>query len=141
MHKGRCHMVILQIIEQVKSNPILKLVPPTILYLFLAYFAFKCMDFITGLLKTWKKVSPYKSAIMRDGLIRWIGELVAITFVLALDLLFGLEFYLTGFTLALFLYKEGGSIAENLKTLGVNMPGIVDETLDQYLNKKDGEKK
>lgn len=134
-------MDILQVIEQIKSNPILTLVPSTILYLFIAYFAFKCMDFITGLLKTWKKVSPYKSAIMRDGLIRWIGELVAITFVLALDLLFGLEFYLTGFTLALFLYKEGGSIAENLKMLGVNMPGIVDETMEQYLNKKEGGKR
>lgn len=134
-------MEFLQIIEQLKNNPILKLLPPTILYMFLAYFAFKCMDFITGLLKTWKKVSPYKSAIMRDGIIRWIGELVGIVFVLALDLLFGLEFYLTGFTLALFLYKEGGSIAENLKALGVNMPGIVDETLDQYLNKKDGDVK
>ena len=136
-------MDILQIIEQFKNNPILTLVPATILYLFIAYFAFKCMDFITGLLKTWKKVSPYKSAIMRDGIIRWIGELVAITFVFALDLLFGLEFYLTGFTLALFLYKEGGSIAENLKTLGVNMPGIVDESISKLetINNKDGDKK
>jgi len=97
------------------------------------------MDFFTGLLKTWKKVSPYKSAIMRDGIIRWIGELVGILFVLSLDLLFGLEFYLTGFTLALFLYKEGGSIAENLKALGVNMPGIVDETIEK-LNKEGAKK-
>lgn len=127
-------------ITQLIQHPFLSLVPATILYMLLAYFAFKVLDFATGLLKTWKKVSPYQSRIMRDGIIRWIGELVAITFVILLDLMFGLDFYLTGFTLALFLYKEGGSIAENLKTLGVNMPGIVDETIDQYLNKKDGGK-
>lgn len=131
-------MDILVVIEQIKNNPILKLVPPTILYMFIAYFGFKCMDFLTGLLKTWKKVSPYRSAVMRDGIIRWIGELVGIVFVLALDLLFGLEFYLTGFTLALFLYKEGGSVAENLKILGVNMPGIVEETIEQKLKDKGG---
>lgn len=132
-------MDILVTIEQIKENPILKLLPSTILCLFIAYFVFKCLDFLTGLLKTWKNISPYRSSVMRDGIIRWIAELVGIVFVLALDLLFGLEFYLTGFTLALFLYKEGGSIAENLKALGVNMPGIVDETMEQYLNKKSGD--
>jgi len=126
-------------ITQLIQYPFLSLVPATILYMLLAYFAFKALDFATGLLKTWKKVSPYQSRIMRDGIIRWIGELVAITFVILLDLLFGLDFYLTGFTLALFLYKEGGSIAENLQTLGVDMPGIVGETLEK-LN-KEGERK
>lgn len=121
-------------ITDVITHPLLSLVPKTILYMMLAYFAFKVLDFITGLLKTWKKVSPYKSKIMRDGIIRWIGELVGITFVIILDLLFGLNWYLTGFTLALFVYKEGGSIAENLSALGVDMPGIVKETLNSKLN-------
>ncbi|MFC9541459.1 phage holin family protein [Lysinibacillus sp. NPDC056959] len=61
------------------------------------------------------------------------------TFVILLDLIFGLDFYLTGFTLALFLYKEGGSIAENLQTLGVDMPGIVGESLEKF-NKEGGSK-
>lgn len=126
-------------ITQLAQHQILDLVPKTILYMFLAYLVFKMLDFATGLLKTWKKIVGYKSAVMRDGIIRWIGELVGIVFVIILDLMFGLEFYLTGFTLTLFLYKEGGSIAENLQTLGVDMPGIVDETLDK-LN-KDGERK
>jgi len=122
-------------ITQIIQHPILSLVPKPILYMFLAYLVFKVLDFTTGLLKTWKKVVGYKSAIMRDGIIRWIGELVGIVFVIILDLMFGLNFYLTGFTLALFLYKEGGSIAENLQTIGVDMPGIVDETLEK-LNKE-----
>ncbi|MER2170550.1 MAG: phage holin family protein [Psychrobacillus psychrodurans] len=125
-------------ITQLNQHSFLSLIPTTILYMFLAYFAFKALDFITGLLKTWKKVTPYQSRIMRDGIIRWIGELVGITFVILLDLMFGLDFYLTGFTLALFLYKEGGSIAENLQVLGVNMPGIVGETIEK-LN-RDGDK-
>lgn len=129
-------------ITQLMQHSFLSLVPATILYMLLAYFAFKVLDFATGLLKTWKKVSPYQSRIMRDGIIRWIGELVAITFVILLDLMFGLDFYLTGFTLALFLYKEGGSIAENLQALGVDMPGIVGETITKLetINKKDGDK-
>ncbi|WP_107951373.1 phage holin family protein [Lysinibacillus parviboronicapiens] len=126
-------------ITQILQHPILALVPKPILYMLLAYFAFKVLDFATGLLKTWKKVVGYKSAIMRDGIIRWISELVAIVFVIILDFMFGLNFYLTGFTLALFLYKEGGSIAENLSALGVDMPGIVRETLEK-LN-KEGEQK
>lgn len=135
MHKGRCQMEITQIIE----HPLLSLVPKTILYLMIVYMVFKVLDFATGLLKTWKKVSPYQSKIMRDGIIRWIGELVAVTFVIVLDLLFGLNWYLTGFTVALFVYKEGGSIAENLAALGVDMPGIVKETLDAKM--KGGMKK
>lgn len=123
---------------QLLEHPLLTLVPKTITVMFIAYFVFKFLDFGTGLLKTWKKVSPYRSAIMRDGIIRWIAELIGITFVLILDFLFGLSFYLTGFTLTLFLYKEGGSIAENLKILGVDMPGIVDETIEQKLKDKGG---
>lgn len=120
-------------------HPILEIVPKAIQIMIVVYLAFKIMDFVTGLLKTWKGVTQYRSNIMRDGLIRWIGELVGITFVIILDLMLGLDFYLTGFTLALFLYKEGGSIAENLKTLGVDMPGVVGETLERF-NKKEGEK-
>ena len=121
-------------ITDVFQSPILTLVPTTIFYLLAAYMSFKVLDFLTGLLKTWKRVSDYKSKVMRDGIIRWIGELVAITFVIILDLLFGLNWYLTGFTLGLFVYKEGGSIAENLAALGVDMPGIVKETLDSKMN-------
>ncbi|MGN4124897.1 phage holin family protein [Lysinibacillus sphaericus] len=126
-------------ITQIMQHQILDLVPKTIWYMLLAYFAFKVLDFSTGILKTWKKVVRYKSAVMRDGIIRWISEMVGILFVIILDLMFGLEFYLTGFTIALFLYKEGGSIAENLQLLGVNMPGIVGETLEK-LNKESDRK-
>nr|WP_286143865.1 phage holin family protein [Bacillus sp. UNCCL81] len=53
-------------------------------------------------------------------------------FVLALDIVLGLNFYLTGFTLALFIYKEGGSIVENLSAIGVVLPSQVEDKLKTF---------
>lgn len=128
-------------LEELLSHPILEQVPTTIKVFLLAYFGVKVLDFITGLLKTWKGVTNYESGIMRDGIVRWIGELVGIAFVLILDWVLGLDFYLTGFTISLFLYKEGGSIAENLSAIGVEMPGIVDEKLDAFNRGEEKKKK
>lgn len=72
---------------------------------------------------------------MRDGIIRWIGELAGIVFVIALDLFLGFNFYLTGFTLGLFIYKEGGSITENLKAIEVVLPKEVTDKLKSFDNK------
>ena len=55
-------------ITQIIQHPFLAVVPKPILYMFLAYLIFKMLDFVTGLLKTWKKVVAYKSGIMRDGI-------------------------------------------------------------------------
>jgi toxin secretion/phage lysis holin len=111
---------------------VLDLLPQIITNMMLFYFLVKVLDFITGLLKTWKGVSPYKSRVMRDGIIRWIGELVGIVFVLAIDFVLGLNFYLTGFTVGLFIYKEGGSIQENLKAIDVDLPTEVSEKLKAF---------
>ncbi|MEE6450540.1 phage holin family protein [Gottfriedia acidiceleris] len=115
------------------------ILPKLIQTALLFYFLVKFLDFVTGLLKTWKGVSPYKSRVMRDGIIRWIGELVGIVFVLALDFVLGLNFYLTGFTLALFIYKEGGSIVENLRAIGVVLPSQVEEKLKSFDKEDKGE--
>lgn len=111
---------------------LLSLLPKLIQTMMILYFLVKVLDFISGLLKTWKGVSKYQSRLMRDGIIRWIGELVGIVFVLAIDYVLGLNFYLTGFTLGLFIYKEGGSIQENLKAIGVELPGEVEEKLNMF---------
>lgn len=110
----------------------INLFPNLIQTMLLFYLLVKVLDFVSGLLKTWKGVSPYKSRVMRDGIIRWIGELVGIVFVMALDIVLGLKFYLTGFTLALFIYKEGGSIVENLRAIGVELPDQVTEKLSEF---------
>lgn len=126
----------MQFMEYVDLH-LLSYLPQTLKYMTMFYFFIKTLDFVTGLLKTWKGISPYKSSTMRDGLIRWISELVAISFVLGMDLILGLNFILMGATLALFIYKEAGSIVENLSVLGVTLPDEVKSALEKF-NKKGG---
>lgn len=115
---------------------LLEILPKAITGMILFYLLVKVLDFATGLLKTWKGVVRYSSRIMRDGIIRWIAELIGIVFVLGLDVILGLNYYLTGFTLILFIYKEAGSIVENLKALEVELPGVVKDKIDSFNNEK-----
>lgn len=126
--------------NQLLDYKLIAMFPKTLAIMLGFYFFVKTADFITGLLKTWKGVIKYSSRIMRDGIIRWIGELVAISFVIALDLVLGMDFYLTYFTLALFIYKEGGSIVENLRVIEVDLPAQVAEKLESFTNTKKGDK-
>lgn len=119
------------------QNGIVDYLPQTIIVMLITYLVIKVLDFVSGLLKTWKNKN-YKSSKMRDGLIRWIAELLAIILVILIDMLFKLDFYICGLTLALFVYKETGSIIENLAELGVNLPSVLKDKLE-ILNKKDKE--
>lgn len=122
-------------IIEILQNGIVDYLPQTIVVMLITYLAIKVLDFASGLLKTWKNKN-YKSSKMRDGLIRWIAELIAIIFVIFIDMLLNLNFYICGLTLALFVYKEAGSIIENLAELEVNLPGVLKDKLE-ILNKKD----
>ncbi len=102
------------------NQGLLSVLPNSINIFLITYFSFKMIDFATGILKTFKNgETPYKSAKMRDGLIRWIAELLGITFVILLDIILGADFALCMITLCLFIYKEAGSILENLYICGV----------------------
>lgn len=124
--------------QEILQTGLLKLLPTTIVYMLLGYLVVKALDFVLGLLKTWKN-GNYKSSKMRDGIIRWIAELIGILFVMLIDFVLGLNFYITGFTLALFLYKEAGSILENLAECGVNMPKVLKDKLEVLNLEKDKE--
>lgn len=119
---------------------VISMLPKLIIGMLFFYFLVKTLDFLTGLLKTWKGVVKYQSRVMRDGIIRWIAELIGIVFVMAIDMILGLNFYLTGFTLGLFIYKECGSIQENLKVLEVELPGVVKDKIGSF-DKSKGEDK
>lgn len=119
---------------QIFQSGLLNLVPETIKWMTLAYLGFKCMDMLLGILKSWKNKN-YKSGKMRDGIVRWIAEIVAIVFVITIDFVLGINFYLCGFTLSLFIYKEAGSILENLSECGVILPEVVADKLEVF-NKK-----
>lgn len=113
---------------------LLKILPQAVSVLIIAYLGCKVLDMLLGVLKSWKNAN-YKSRKMRDGIVRWIAEMVAIVFVIGVDLVLGLNFYLCGFTLSLFIYKEAGSILENLTECGVELPEVVANKLEVF-NKK-----
>lgn len=129
-------MNILNLLE----NGLIDYLPKTIVIMLITYLAIKILDFLSGLLKTWK-IKNYKSSKMRDGLIKWIAELIGVIFVILIDMMLGLEFYLCGLTLALFVYKECGSVIENLGQLGVELPNILKEKLEVLNKEKEEEKK
>ena len=122
------------------ENGLIDYLPKAIVIMLITYLAIKILDFLSGLLKTWK-IKNYKSSKMRDGLIKWIAELIGVIFVILIDMMLGLEFYLCGLTLALFVYKECGSVIENLGQLGVELPKILREKLEVLNKEKEEEKK
>lgn len=120
------------------NEGLLRLLPKAVQCLLLGYLGLKVIDMGTGILKTWKN-GGYKSSKMRDGLIRWIGEMVGIVFVIIIDLILGLNFYLCGMTLSLFVYKEAGSITENLGEIDVYLPSGLKDKLEVLNPKEKGE--
>ena len=106
-----------------------KFIPKALSWLIIFYAAIKTIDMLSGVLKALKK-KDYRSRKMRDGLIRWVAELIAITFVLILDMFLGFQYALIGVTVSLFIYKEAGSIVENLGECGVTLPNIISEKLE-----------
>ncbi|MCX0356271.1 phage holin family protein [Clostridium perfringens] len=115
-----------------------KFIPETLSWLLVFYFGIKTIDMLLGILKSYKNKN-YRSRKMRDGIIRWIAELMAIAFVLMLDMFLGLKYALIGVTVALFAYKEAGSIIENLAECGVTLPNIISEKLEVLNTEKKNE--
>ena len=100
------------------------------------YLVFLLMDFATGLMKAYK-VEGFKSRKLRDGVIRVITELIAIVFSGVLDFAFGLNILMVA-TKTLLVFKEAISIVENFGVLGVKLPDIITEKIqDLNPHKKD----
>lgn len=115
-----------------------KFIPKALSWLIVFYASIKTIDMLSGVLKALKK-KDYRSRKMRDGLIRWVAELIAITFVLILDMFLGFKYALIGVTVSLFIYKEAGSIVENLGECGVTLPSIISEKLEVLNTNKKNE--
>ena len=122
----------------VSNTGLLSWLPASVSTFLLAYLGVKIIDMLLGLLKAWKNHN-YRSSKMREGLVVWIAEMIAIIFVIGSDYVLGLNFMLCGFTLALFIYKECGSVLENLTECGVELPSIVTEKLEVFNSKSKGE--
>ncbi len=122
----------------VSSNGLLNWLPVSVSTLLLAYLGVKIIDMILGLLKAWKN-NNYRSSKMREGLVVWVAEMMAIIFVIGIDYILGLNFMLCGFSTALFIYKECGSVLENLTECGVELPEVVVEKLEVFNSKSKGD--
>ena len=125
-------------LDLVSNTGLLSWLPTSVSTFLLAYLGVKIIDMLLGLLKAWKNHN-YRSSKMREGLVVWIAEMIAIIFVIGVDYVLGLNFMLCGFTLALFIYKECGSVLENLTECGVELPSIVTEKLEVFNSKSKGE--
>ena len=122
----------------VSNTGLLSWLPTSVSTFLLAYLGVKIIDMLLGLLKAWKNHN-YRSSKMREGLVVWIAEMIAIIFVIGIDYVLGLNFMLCSFTLALFIYKECGSVLENLTECGVELPSAVAEKLEVFNSKSKGE--
>ena len=122
----------------VSNTGLLSWLPTSVSTFLLAYLGVKIIDMLLGLLKAWKNHN-YRSSKMREGLVAWVAEMMAIVFVIGIDYILGLNFMLCGFTTALFIYKECGSVLENLAECGVELPEIVAEKLEVFNSKSKGD--
>lgn len=95
------------------------------------YLILLLMDFTTGFLKAYK-IEGFKSRKLRDGIIRAITEILAILFSGIIDIAFGLSIMMIA-TKTLLIFKESISIIENFGILGVQLPAILTDKI-QDLN-------
>lgn len=91
-----------------------------------------CLDILTGYYNAWKK-HQISSSRMRDGLGKKLAEIVYIIIGILCTTVFGMK-SITYFISLYVVYMEFISIAENCKKLGVKMPQILQEKLN---NKKE----
>ncbi len=104
----------------------------------IAYLFFVVIDLFTGLLKAYK-VDGFKSRKLRDGMLKIISELLAIVFACVLDYILGLDILMLAMKMIL-VFKEAISIVENLGILGVQLPKIItDKIQDLNPDKNKGE--
>lgn len=91
------------------------------LWIFLLPCCLMGLDFLTGFVNAWAK-RKVKSYIMRAGLAKKLGEVVAITIGELFVVAFGLPTYIVGAISLYIICMELVSICENLDKLGVPIP-------------------
>ena len=92
-----------------------------------AYLILVLVDIVTGLLKAYK-TEGFKSRKMREGIIRTLSEIIAIFFAGILDLVMGLNILMIA-TKSLLVFKQCISIVENLGLLGVELPDLLKDKI------------
>lgn len=86
-------------------------------------------DIVTGFTNAWAK-KEVKSEVMRTGLAKKIGELFAILIVEMFTVAMGLPSYIVDAVSLYVCFMEFISNVENIKKLGMPIPGQVDDAID-----------
>lgn len=99
-------------------------------------------DIVTGFTNAWAK-KEIKSDVMRKGLAKKIGELFAILIVEMFTVAMALPHYIVDAVSLYVCFMEFISNVENIKLLGMPIPGKIDDEIDHLkdeLKPKDEEK-
>lgn len=99
---------------------------------FQVYLILMVLDFITGFLKAFK-TEGFKSRKIREGVIRVLGEIIAIFVGGVLSILLNIGGIALGIK-ALFIFKEAISVFENLGVVGVYIPKWILTHLEEFKN-------
>lgn len=86
-------------------------------------------DIVTGFTNAWAK-KEIKSEVMRTGLAKKIGELFAILIVEMFTVAMALPHYIVDAVSLYVCFMEFISNVENIKKLGMPIPGQIDEQID-----------
>lgn len=87
-------------------------------------------DVLTGLTKAWSK-NDIKSSVMRSGLAKKVGELFAILIAELFTVAMALPQYIVTVISLYICLMELYSNIENIREVGVPIPGKVDDELDK----------
>ena len=107
----------------------------TIRLLLIVLLVLKGADFVLGIVNAFRN-NEFKAKIMKEGLLLWIAELLALTVVMVFDSAFNLNSILITPTVSLFILKEYSSVNSNLNLLGIQLPNIVELTINKLLKNK-----
>lgn len=102
-------------------------------WVFLIPSVMMAADILTGLIYSWVK-KKFKSSIMRQGLGKKAGELIAIAVANLVCYGTNAPKYLSVGVSAYVMFMEGMSICENLKKLGVKIP-LINKILEEAQKK------
>lgn len=110
------------------------------LWIFIVPAVLMAIDIITGSINAWAK-KDFKSAKMRQGLVKKCGEITILTIGTIFKFGFGLPWYLVGFLAFYIIVMELISICENLDAMGVPIPKFISKALANARKKYEGGEK
>lgn len=96
-------------------------------------------DYITGILKAIKN-KKLNSEIGRKGIIKKVGFFVLVGLSFLIDNIINTKGLIRNIVIYYIIANEGLSILENLGSLGIPIPPIIVEKLEQLRNEKENKK-